>query len=282
MRSCWISVAVQLCERSWDQNPWLAGLPLERFTAIGWRSGDSIQVHTNHQKLRYLVLTNFRQECIVAPFTGDNPASVIAVSAPGDALLSLGTSTTFLLSVPPATKPPKRFTNSHLLTHPTDPPHAFIAMLCYKNGALAREQVRDKYAQADWDRFNEHVNSTPAGNNGYLGFYFPLPEIIPPNVLGNFFYSTDLAGRELDVIPTNAHPRAILESQLLSIKSRLAKMLPPNSPPLQRLVVTGGSSTNQTIRQVAAVSLSDVFQAMRISNKYFLGYFRYESVCLND
>ncbi|EKM81688.1 hypothetical protein AGABI1DRAFT_118780 [Agaricus bisporus var. burnettii JB137-S8] len=194
----------------------------------------------------------FNPECIVAPFTGDNPASVIAVSAPGDALLSLGTSTTFLLSVPPATKPPKRFTNSHLLTHPTDPPRAFIAMLCYKNGALAREQVRDKYAQADWDRFNEHVNSTPAGNNGYLGFYFPLPEIIPPNVLGNFFYSTDLAGRELDVIPTNAHPRAILESQLLSIKSRLAKMLPPNSPPLQRLVVTGGSSTNQTIRQVAA------------------------------
>lgn len=134
-------------------------------------------------------------------------------------------------------------------------------MLCYKNGALARELVRDKYAKADWDQFNELVNSTPAGNNGHIGFYFPLPEIIPPNVLGNFFYSTSLIRTddelpvEVDVIPANAHPRAILESQLLSIKSRLVQMLPPNAPPLQRLIVTGGSSANQTIRQVAAVSL---------------------------
>lgn len=203
-------------------------------------------------------------ECVIAPFTGDNPASVVALSAPGDALLSLGTSTTFLLSVPPTDEPPKRFTNSHLLTHPTNPPHSFIAMLCYKNGALAREQVRNKYANADWDTFNELINGTPAGNNGYLGFYFPLPEIIPPNVLGNFFFSTTLIKTEvkppaeLDVMPPSAHPRAILESQFMSIKSRLAHMLPPHAPPLQRLVVTGGSSANQSIRQIAAVSLPNL------------------------
>lgn len=132
-------------------------------------------------------------------------------------------------------------------------------MLCYKNGALAREKVRDKYADASWDKFNELVNSTPAGNNGYLGFYFPLPEIIPLNVIGNFFFSTNLIKTEvkppapLDVIPPDAHPRAILESQFMSIKSRLAQMLPPHAPPLQRLVVTGGSSANQCIRQIAAV-----------------------------
>lgn len=203
-------------------------------------------------------------ECVIAPFTGDNPASVVALSAPGDALLSLGTSTTFLLSVPPTDEPPKRLTNSHLLTHPTNPPHSFIAMLCYKNGALAREQVRNKYANADWDTFNELINGTPAGNNGYLGFYFPLPEIIPPNVLGNFFFSTTLIKTEvkppaeLDVMPPSAHPRAILESQFMSIKSRLTHMLPPHAPPLQRLVVTGGSSANQSIRQIAAVSLPNL------------------------
>jgi xylulokinase len=137
-------------------------------------------------------------------------------------------------------------------------------MLCYKNGALAREQVRDKYAKGNWDQFNQLVNNTPAGNNGHLGFYFPLPEIIPPNVVGNFFYSTSLVETddkppaEVDAIPASAHPRAILESQLLSIKLRLAQMLPPNAPPLQRLIVTGGSSSNQTIRQIAAVSPSRV------------------------
>jgi xylulokinase len=136
-------------------------------------------------------------------------------------------------------------------------------MLCYKNGALAREQVRNKYADSDWEKFNELVNGLPAGNNGYLGLYFPLPEIIPPNILGNFYFSTSLIKTEvkppapLDVIPPSSHPRAILESQFMSIKSRLAQMLPPHAPPLKRLVVTGGSSTNQTIRQIAAVSRID-------------------------
>jgi hypothetical protein len=55
-------------------------------------------------------------------------------------------------------------------------------MLCYKNGALAREQVRNRYAEGDWTCFNELVEQTPPGNDGHMGLYFPLPEIIPPNI----------------------------------------------------------------------------------------------------
>ncbi|KAG8220964.1 hypothetical protein J3R82DRAFT_2469 [Butyriboletus roseoflavus] len=194
----------------------------------------------------------FSPECIIAPFTGDNSATVAALSAPGDALLSLGTSTTLLLSIPPADTPPKRPTTSHLLSHPTTI-DAQIAMLCYKNGALAREHVRDRHANRDWEKYNQLVESTPVGNNGYLGFYFPLPEIIPPNVCGEFLFTTrDGHPTPVDSIPSEAHPRAILESQFLSIKSRIVAILPPNSPPLQRMVVIGGSSANQTIRQLAA------------------------------
>ncbi|KAJ7903549.1 hypothetical protein B0H14DRAFT_2665354 [Mycena olivaceomarginata] len=194
----------------------------------------------------------FSPECIIAPFTGDNPATVVSLSAPGDALLSLGTSTTLLLSIPPADEPPKRFTTSHLLAHPTTL-DAQIAMLCYKNGALAREQVRDKYCERDWERFNQAVQSTPAGNNGYVGLYFPLPEIIPPGIVGSFFYKVaDDKATPVDDIPGDAHPRAILESQFLSIRSRIAAILPPHAPHLHRLVVTGGSSANKTIRQLAA------------------------------
>ncbi|KAF5383796.1 hypothetical protein D9615_003543 [Tricholomella constricta] len=198
----------------------------------------------------------YSSECIVAPFTGDNPASVIALSAPGDAVLSLGTSTTFLLSIPGADTPPKRFTTSHLLSHPTDI-HGKIAMLCYKNGALAREQVRDRYADHNWARFNELVEASPPGNNGNFGLYFPLPEIIPPDVVGQHTFHIEnlekgVAPLAVDDIPASTHPRAILESQFLSIRSRIADILPQNSPPLQRLVATGGSSANQTIRQIAA------------------------------
>jgi xylulokinase len=132
-------------------------------------------------------------------------------------------------------------------------------MLCYKNGALAREQVRNRYAEGDWTCFNELVEQTPPGNDGHMGLYFPLPEIIPPNIEGDFFFhaaTSDGAAappRMVDDIPATAHPRAILESQLLSIRSRIAAILPENAPALQRLVATGGSSANQTIRQLAAV-----------------------------
>ncbi|KAL1698442.1 hypothetical protein EV121DRAFT_297185 [Schizophyllum commune] len=177
----------------------------------------------------------FNPECIIAPTTGDNPATVIGLSAPGDAILSLGTSTTFLLSIPPSDTLPKRFTTSHILTHPTTL-DSHIAMLCYKNGGLAREQVRDRAAEADWAKYNQLVEAHPAGNNGDFGFYFPLLEIIPPN-------------------SRRATPRAVVESQLLSILSRIAAILPANAPPLQRLVISGGSSANPVIRQLAA----DVF-----------------------
>jgi len=132
-------------------------------------------------------------------------------------------------------------------------------MLCYKNGALAREQVRDRYANADWTTFNNLIEQTPAGCNGFMGFYFPLPEIIPPGVLGEYFFTTQMIKTTVkpplavDSVPESIHPRAIIESQFLSIKSRIEAMLPKDSPHLKRLVISGGSSQNLTIRQLAAV-----------------------------
>lgn len=134
-------------------------------------------------------------------------------------------------------------------------------MLCYKNGALAREQVRDQHASGHWTRFNELVEARPVGNDGLMGFYFPLPEIIPANVQGNHFFSTlpSIASIAPSEMPEDAHPRAILESQFLSIRSRITAILPPDAPPLQRLVLSGGSSANPVIQQAAA----DVF-GMRV------------------
>jgi xylulokinase len=124
-------------------------------------------------------------------------------------------------------------------------------MLCYKNGALAREQVRDTYTEASWAMFNESVVQRPPGNDGIMGLYFPLPEIIPPGVQGSFFFANGSRIQEKDV-PTQAQPRAILESQLLSIKARIAAILPAGSPPLRRLVLVGGASGNTPIRQLTA------------------------------
>jgi xylulokinase len=197
----------------------------------------------------------FSSACLVAPFTGDNPATVVAASTPGDAILSLGTSTTLLISIPHAESAPARFTTSHLLAHPTTP-GAQIAMLCYKNGALAREQVRDAHAGGDWTRFNELVEASSPGNDGQIGLYFPLPEIIPAGVSGDHFFITkDGKVEPVESLPDASHPRAILESQFLSIRARIAAVMPADAPPLQRLILSGGSAQNAVIRQLA----SDVF-----------------------
>jgi xylulokinase len=197
----------------------------------------------------------FSPECIVAPFTGDNPATVVALSKPGDAILSLGTSTTFLLSIPSVKgAAPHATTSSHLLSHPAVP-GATIAMLCYKNGALAREEVRDLYSEKSWDKYNEHVETTPPGNHGWIGLYYPLTEIIPPNVKGTYIFKVTpgQSPERQESIEAPAQPaRAILEAQLLSIHARINAIMPAHAPALRRLVLSGGGSANDTIRQLAA------------------------------
>jgi xylulokinase len=217
----------------------------------GFHPGKGHQKRTYDRECRAHSCTT---DCLVTPFTGDNPATMVALSTPGDAVLSLGTSTTFLLSTAPSDTPPARLTTSHLLAHPTTI-GAHIAMLCHKNGSLAREKVRNEYANGDWALFNELIAAMPPGNDGYWGLYFPLPEIIPPNVVGKFYFKSrdgTTTPTRIETLPDTAHPRAILESQLLSIRARVAAILQQDVPRLRRLVLTGGASTNPTIRQLAA------------------------------
>ena len=53
-------------------------------------------------------------------------------------------------------------------------------------------------------------------------------------------------------MPVEVHSRTSLESQLLSIRPRIAAILPPVMPSLQQLVLSDGSSANAVIRQPAA------------------------------
>jgi hypothetical protein len=54
-----------------------------------------------------------------------------------------------------------------------------MTMLCYKNGSLAREAVRDASAHGSWSAFNDLLGREPPGNKGRIGFYHYLPEITP-------------------------------------------------------------------------------------------------------
>src|SRR5258706_4533182 len=75
----------------------------------------------------------FAKDCQIASFTGDNPATILALPLrPLDAMVSLGTSTTFLMSTPKYVSDP----SYHFFNHPTT--HGlYMFMLCYKNCGVA-------------------------------------------------------------------------------------------------------------------------------------------------
>lgn len=205
----------------------------------------------------------FSAECQVAPFTGDNPATILALPLrPLDAIVSLGTSTTFLMSTP-YYKPSAAY---HFFNHPTTPGQ-YMFMLCYKNGGLAREKVRDTLPKPDgadpWATFNKAVSESrplsvnSPGDSPKLGLYFYLPEIVPNIRAGTWRYTCKPDGTALKAAsePWTAQDdaRAIVESQALSMRMRARNLVhaPAEGIPPQprRIYLVGGGSLNPAIAQ---------------------------------
>lgn len=212
----------------------------------------------------------FSPSCEIAPFTGDNPATILALPLrPLDAIVSLGTSTTFLM-ITPVYKPDPSY---HFFNHPTTPGQ-YMFMLCYKNGGLAREKVRDALPKPEsepegsdpWDNFNRHALQTPpldvapgsSSGRAKLGLYFYLPEIVPNIRAGTWRYTCNAADgsdlREAEGWPAETDARAIIESQGLSMRLRSQRLVhsPDGKLPAQprRIYLVGGGSLNPAIARV--------------------------------
>ena len=213
----------------------------------------------------------FNSDCSIVPFTGDNPATILALPLrPNDAIVSLGTSTTFLMSTPMYKPDPM----VHFFNHPTTAGlHMF--MLCYKNGGLAREQVRDAINQnshssssgsKNWETFDSACAATsPCGQTSdtslmKLGLFFPRPEIVPNMRAGEWRFGYDTENEVLtETGPGWRRPiddaRAIVESQMLSLRLRSRDLVesPGRGVPAQprRVYLVGGGSQNLTIAKIA-------------------------------
>ncbi|SCU97317.1 LANO_0E15720g1_1 [Lachancea nothofagi CBS 11611] len=168
--------------------------------------------------------------CQIFPFTGDNLATICSLPLkPNDVLVSLGTSTTILLVTDQYHPSP----NYHLFLHPTIP-HHYMGMICYCNGALARESIRDQLSNShDLELFNKAVNSSMLNNDNEIACYFPLGEIVP-NVPSSyrratFSKSADGMGVQLklkDAFDSVEHDaKNIVESQALSCRVRISPLL---------------------------------------------------------
>lgn len=209
----------------------------------------------------------FPSSAQIIAFTGDNPSTVLALPLrSSDAIVSLGTSTTFLMSTDTYNPHPAY----HFMNHPTTP-GLYMFMLCYKNGGLAREHIRDALnadsssPKGSWDKFNDTALSTPPLGQSSptdpmrLGLFFPRPEIVPAVKSGVWRYtytpSTDSLVDAKSAWPTpTADARAILESQFLSLRLRSQSLVSPQGTlPAQprRVYLVGGGAANPAIADLA-------------------------------
>lgn len=223
--------------------------------------------HLGHISSYFVKRYGFSPDCEIIASTGDNPSTILALPLrQNDALVSLGTSTTFLMSTPQYKPDPA----THFFNSPTTA-GLYMFMLCYKNGGLAREYVRDainKHSSAEansWKGFDEHLLSAPPlatdpSQPAQLGLYFPRPEIIPNLPQGEWHYEYDAESDKLTKTKgvRNApaeDARVIVESQMLSLRLRSKDLvqspvegLPPQP---RRIYVVGGGSRNKAIAKVA-------------------------------
>ncbi|XP_037703328.1 xylulose kinase isoform X3 [Choloepus didactylus] len=134
----------------------------------------------------YVQRYGFHPGCKVVAFTGDNPASLAGMRLEeGDIAVSLGTSDTLFLWL----QEPTPALEGHIFCNPVDPQH-YLALLCFKNGSLMREKIRDASASGSWNEFSKALRSTEMGNGGNLGFYFDVMEITP-EIIGHHRFNAE-------------------------------------------------------------------------------------------
>ncbi|KAJ1931382.1 hypothetical protein FBU59_006730, partial [Linderina macrospora] len=199
--------------------------------------------------------------CPVIAFTGDNPSAFagfesLLASVRGSAMvISLGTSDTVLSSLESYPYSADKhivnesFMDGHVLQHPADPAR-YMAMLCYKNGSLAREHIRNNIStnNSSWDLFDAAAAEPAVPDN--FGFFYLATEILP-KAKGTYRFVRSSAGnlvsprsgnRFAAATETAFDARVILESQVMSMYldfTRKSRNLPA------AIVVTGGASQNQ-------------------------------------
>jgi xylulokinase len=178
----------------------------------------------------------------VIAWTGDNPSSLVGTGLIDETQLaiSLGTSDT---AFAPMTTPRVSLDGiGHVFASPFG---AYMGITVFRNGSLAREQVRDEFGMT-WEGFSDALRRTPAGNDGAMMLPWYDAEITPEVSAGAV-----LVG--LDEQPGDRHVRAIVEGQVMAMYRHSAWMgVRPRS-----IHATGGASANREILQVIA----DVFDA---------------------
>jgi xylulokinase len=191
-------------------------------------------------------------------WSGDNPCSVVGLGLirEGMVAISLGTSDTYFGSMKSCR------TDEHGEGHVFgSPAGGYMTLICFKNGSLAREKIRDAYGIKNWQDFGKAVNSTPPGNNGGILLPWFEAEIVPRvNKPGVHRF-------DLDEKDAAANCRAIIEAQMMSMRlhSQWMKVAP------DCIYATGGASNDLAVLRVMADVMNCRVLRIEISKSAALG-----------
>ncbi|HVR76380.1 MAG TPA: FGGY-family carbohydrate kinase, partial [Planctomycetota bacterium] len=199
----------------------------------------------------------FSPETKVIAWSGDNPCSLVGVGlvTKGRIAISLGTSTTLFGFMPKPLVDPTG--SGHVFGSPTGD---FMSLICFKNGSIARDQIR-KAHKLDWDGFSEALRSTPPGNRGSILLPWFEPEITPT------VHKTGVRRYALEAKNGPANVRAVVEAQAMALSIHSQWM----GVDVHTIHATGGAARNREILRVLADCLdADVYQ-FEVSNSACLG-----------
>lgn len=180
-----------------------------------------------------------RADARVIAWSGDNPNSVVGLGLvePGMFAISLGTSDTCFGTMAACRTDPR--SEGHVFGSPAG---GYMTLVCFKNGSLARERIRDAHG-LDWKGFSEALRTTKPGLDGrslMLPWFEPeiTPRVLKPGV----------RRRGLDPADAAADCRAVVEAQMMAMRNHTLWMGVRPS----RIYATGGASANAQILQIMA------------------------------
>jgi xylulokinase len=197
-------------------------------------------------------------DAVATLWTGDNPASVIGLGLikPGQVAVSLGTSDTFFGTMEKCLTDENG--EGHVFGSPTG---GYMSLICFKNGSLAREKIREHYGLKDWTEFGKLLAKTQPGNDGGILLPWFEVEIVPRGI------KPGIHRFDLDEKNAAANCRAVFEAQMLSMRlhSQWMGVLP------EKIYVTGGAANNPELLQVMADVMNCSVVRIEVSKSAALG-----------
>jgi xylulokinase len=194
----------------------------------------------------------------IFPWSGDNPCSLVGLGLirEGMTAISLGTSDTYFGPMKNCRTDARG--EGHVFGSPAG---GYMSLICFKNGSLAREKIRDIYGIKNWKEFGELMATKPPGNNGGILLPWFEAEIVPRvNQPGVHRF-------DLDEKDAAANCRAIVEAQMLS--KRLHAQWMKVSPDC--IYATGGASNDPALLRVMADVMNCPVRRIEVSKSAALG-----------